>query len=278
MSTATLQIQIDLAGIAGRVQRLLKQVSYMASIGVRATDHISAESLRMPELCLVHDYDHTNPWSAEQAQIAWRQWILKNAFRDIAEIIAGTLEEVQHVLAVWNLLDPTCLGTQISTSKWNTEVAQRADQFHRRTLPQKLDFLSNQYEFHLAGEYVAEAMSINAARNCFVHREGQIAIIDADASGTLTMRWRQLTPYVVENGEEKELVLPYFTEKGTTLTVKAIPMERTFKPGEQLEVSLQDFSGICWTLFTFAQHCGIQLESYGRARGFKIIKKAPPVL
>lgn len=275
MVEATLKIHIDLAGIAGRVQRLLKQVNYMASIGVRQAEEISEASLEMPELSLVHQYDHTNPWTVAEAQLAWRRWVLTNAFRDIAEVIAGTLEEVQHVLAVWSVLKSSEPSTQVAAEKWNKAVAARSEQFHRRTLPQKLDFLASEYSFNLPTDLVAEITSINASRNCFVHRGGAVSKLDADTTGSLVLRWRQLTPIAIVDGVEKELVLPYVTEAETQIGVKVQSMAKSFAPGEQLEVSLQDFSGICWTLFTFAQGCGQDLEQYGRAKGFQF--KAPAV-
>ena len=267
-------MHIDLAGIAGRVQRLLKQVNYMASIGVRAGDGITDASLGMPEVTIVHEYDHTNPWSVTEAQSAWRAWVLTNAFRDIAEVIAGILEEVQQVLSIWSVLKPGEPSSVVPVEAWNARVATRAMQFHRRTLPQKLEFLTSEYGFSMPAERVSEITSINAARNCFVHRGGVVSKVDLDSSGSLVLRWRQLAPFVVEDGTEKPLVLPYLVESGSQIGVKVEPRERSFAEGEQLQVGLEDFSGICWTLFTIAQACGQDLETYGRDKGFEISARA----
>lgn len=275
MPTATVQMHIDLSGIAGRVQRILKQLTYMTSIGVRATDAITPESLQMPEVSFVFLYDHSNPWTPEEAKAAWRQWVLTNAFRDIAEIVSGTLEEAQGVLAIWSLLDPGAKGTAVKAEEWNKIVAHRAEQFHRRTLPQKFEFLREAYGFCLQDEHVCEVLSINAARNCLVHRGGQVTRLDVDSTGALTLRWRQMIPYVEIDGKEEELILPFFAEKDTTLSIKVEAREKTFATNDVLEITLAEFSGISWTLFTFAQHVGQSLEAHGREKGFEIGTRAP---
>lgn len=58
MTTASLRMHINLSGIAGRIQRLLKQTTYLAAIGIRATEALSEKSPEMPELDFVFQYDH----------------------------------------------------------------------------------------------------------------------------------------------------------------------------------------------------------------------------
>lgn len=275
MPPVHIQVQIDLDGIAGKVQQLLKSASYMASIGVRATDEISTASLEMPELHMVHQYDHTNPWQVPEAKANWRRWVLTNAFRDIAEISSGVLEEVQRVLSIWALIGHSPTGATIPAKRWNSEVVQRAEQFHRRTLPQKLDYLKSHYDFEPNPSDVAMIMSVNAARNCFVHRSGVVGEPDLDESGCLTLRWHQLTAFITEGDEERELTLPYYAEKDALLSLKSLEMSRTFSRGQEVSIELPNFSGLCWTIFTFAQHCGHDLQAYAKGRGMTVREKAP---
>jgi hypothetical protein len=153
-------------------------------------------------------------------------------------------------------------------------VARRAEQFHRRTLPQKLEFLASHYSFTLPDDHLSEIKSINAARNCFVHRGGQVTDVDTDESRALILKWRHLQPIIVENGVATELILPYVTEKETMLGLRVAARERRFEIGSYVELELQDFSEICWTLFLFAQCCGTELEAYGRSKGFTIAQRA----
>lgn len=273
MTTASLRMHINLSGIAGRIQRLLKQTTYMAAIGIRATEALSQESLEMPELTFVFQYDHTNPWTVEEAQVNWRKWVLTNAFRDTAEVIASILEEAQHVLAVWSLLEPKLQGQTVKAERWNNEVVHRASQFHRRTLPQKLDYLRSTYGFTLEKVHEEELLSINAMRNCFVHRGGQVGNIDIDASGSLHLKWRQMTPYVEVDGVTSELKLPFYAEKETLMTIEIQSKTKAFAVGEGISVTLGEFTGVCWTIFTIAQRVGETLESYARDKGFLIGEK-----
>ncbi|MET0333159.1 MAG: hypothetical protein ABW190_02730, partial [Rhizobacter sp.] len=207
MTDLNLRMHIDLAGIAGRVQRLLKRANYLVAIGMRAESQIDENSFRLPEIPFVHEYDHTNPWSVDEAKPEWTKWILANGFREVAEATAGTLEEAQSVLAVWSVITPDGQSTRIKADEWNLRVAKRAEQFHRRTLPQKLEFLANHYDFNLAADFISEAMSVNAARNCLVHRGGVVNSVDADESGVLVLRWRALRPFALEDGLEQEVSL-----------------------------------------------------------------------
>jgi hypothetical protein len=264
---ATVSLQINLVGIAGRVQRLLKNATYLVAIGTRAASRITPEAYELPDVAFVHGFDDQNPWSVAEAQTQWRSWVLTNGFRDVAEIIASTLEEVQLVLAMWSIADPSG-GRRVKQETWNDTIVRRQAQFHRRTLPQKLEFLQNRYGFSLPTDYVAEVMSINAARNCFVHRMGQVSEPDLGPTGALTLKWRHLKAVIVDNDNETDLILPYTAQKDTLLGIKVASRERVFEVGQTLELTLQDFSEISWTIFEFARRCAADLETYGRTKGF----------
>jgi len=96
-------IQINLAGITGRVQRALRQAMTMVSIGLNAKGEITPEILTMPDVTMHHHFGSSLNRTIDEDKVSWEIWVLRNGFRDIAEELGGLLEEIQSVLAYWKI-------------------------------------------------------------------------------------------------------------------------------------------------------------------------------
>src|SRR5215213_9112239 len=174
----------------------------LVAIGMNGKEGITEDTLAMPDLTMHHQFDNTNRWSIEEAKNAWQSWVLRNGFRDIAEALGWLLEEAQSVLASWEVvfLQKT---KAVQGEDWNEIIVHRGQQFHRRTLPQKIEFLEKQYSFILNPSLVRQALTINAARNCLTHRNGIVSQLDIDSSGSLTLDWNALVLLVKTDGQEQ---------------------------------------------------------------------------
>jgi hypothetical protein len=263
-----ISISINLAGITDRIQRHLKTSMSLVAIGLNATQGITAEDLHLPDVTTYQDFDSSNPWTIEQASAAWQTWVLQNGFRDIAEAISGLLEEVQRVLTYWHLAKIQH-SRVLQGDDWNKMVVNRESKFHRFGLPEKIDFLKNKYGLNIDEALVQQVLSINAARNCLVHRDGVVSTQDARNGVQLNIEWSALAVFVVENDVEKEIELPYRVEAGGQVGIATRRRAKSIAVGQPITVTTMEFSQMCWTLFIFAQACAQTLETLGRAQGIQ---------
>ncbi len=274
MADTQISLHIDLAGLAGRMQRVLKATTNLVAIGLNAAPGITTDSFSIPDTPIQHQFDSNNPWSQVEAATAWRSWILRNGFRDAAEAVGGTLEEVQSVLSFWHLAERQMALGGLQGEDWNTYVVQRGQQFHRRTFPQRLEFLEKNYSFAFDPNLLDQINTINIARNCLAHRGGVVTELDLNSDGRLEIRWSALVALAMTGDTEVEIHPPHFVEAGTKIGISTRPKCKTFRAGQQLDFTALEFAQMCWTFFLFAQSSAERLEEYGRQRGMQIEKRA----
>lgn len=263
-------IRVNLASISSRVAQVAKKASYMVAIGHHASENLNAKALETPPESFF-DFGHKEaPLTPEAIKPIWLNWLLVNAFRDVAEALAGTLEEVHQVLAMWRFKGTHNESAPVKLSDWNAEVVAKQERFHRAGLPEKLEKLEKDFGLTLDPTLLASITSINAVRNCLVHRNGVVGTKDADETGSLTLRWRTLKMQIREAGDQwKDFEMPYTTKSEAELAVQAVDRTKLFALGQSIAISTTEFSAICWTHFLFADHAAKQLEEHGRGIGIK---------
>lgn len=263
-----LSISINLAGLTDRIQRYLRASMSLVAIGLNAEKSITTNDLQLPDVTTHHQFDSSNPWTIEQATAAWRHWVLRNGFRDVAEAISGLLEEVQEVLSHWQLMKLQQEHV-LCGEDWNEIVVNRGSKFHRLGLPDKIEFLKKEYGLNLDETLVQQVLSINAARNCLVHRGGIVSTQDARDGDQLKIEWSALLILIMENGVEKEIEPPYLVKAGSQLGIATRHRTKSIAVGQSITVTAKEFSQICWTLFLFAMAWAQALEAHGKAQGIQ---------
>ena len=274
MADTQIHLHIDLGGLPNRMQRVLNAAMNFVAIGLNSAPGITTDSFAIPDTPIQHQFDSNNPWTADQAKEAWRIWILRNGFRDAAEAISGTLEEVQAVLSSWHIAELQKARGSLFGEDWNKFVVQRGQQFHRRTLPQRLEFLEKNYSFTLDSALLDQVNTINLVRNCLAHRGGVITTLDLNVEGALEVRWTALVALVISDGSEVEIHPPHFVEAGASLAIANRPKSKRLAIGQQVDFTSLEFAQMCWTFFLFAQSCAKRLEDYGRQRGVQFGQSA----
>lgn len=268
MDEVVVQVRVDLDGLTGRIRLQMQEATNRVAIGLNAGLQITPVSLEMPGVRFAHTFDADNPWTLEQARDSWNLWVLKNGFRDVAETIGGALEEVQKVLAIWALHPKMRNGKPLSRSDYDNAVIISADKFHHKPLPQKFKSFKDEYGFKLQSEYQRQLLSLNAARNCLVHREGRIGSDDVKDAKALVVEWYAMALFVADANGEREIQLPYRYENAdATHHLKRVLRSKEFPLGSQLTVSAQEFEEITWSLFLFAHSTAEQMSKYAIEKG-----------
>lgn len=268
-----LQAHIELSGIWGRVARELELAHYMVAVGMHSADRLDSEWLEEPEKHFRMQYNRERRMPLEEVRTYWATWVLKGGFRDVAETLATTLEEAHRILALWSII-PKGVPSGASVKLDVVLKMQKAvESFHVKNLPDKLSALAIRYDLVFPASTKAQLLSINAARNCLVHRTGVVGTKDLDAgSQTFTLKWKALCPYIKDGEGVRPMVLPFETSKTdeTYLLLKSEEKAKVFNLGDAISVTSEEFSWIAWTQLEASQWTASRLEEIARGQGLPI--------
>ena len=267
MAEHDLKLRVNLDGLVGQLQTSLQAVINLTALGLQSVDRVGELDLTLPGTSMQMAIGGPALWETERRENEFRRWILVNGFRDAAEATGTLLEEVRRVLGVWRLVYELSRDGKIAAEDWNEEFVRKSKRFHRLGLPDKIAGLESNYGLTLDQIRIGHVLSINAARNALVHRNGTVSERDANMPEGLLMRWEKLGVYLTKDGEEREVIPPMVVEGGTELVIQARQKEKLFPLGAQVELTAQEFADVCWTLFVFGESTKQLVEKYGRARG-----------
>ena len=120
----------------------------------------------------------------------------------------------------------------------------------------------------------AEAyQSMQNARNCLEHADGQVGTRDVDADGVLKLRFPRMKFFVMKDGEEVELYENFYVEARTELSFRLDVRERIFRLGERLTISAIDFDDIAFACHQFGTMLAQRLPK-GRSLTSSSIERA----
>jgi len=190
--------------------------------------------------------------------------------RDGVEAFSSFLEDVRDICAAWHAL--LHADEQLSLKQWHEQVQAPSKKFHRLGLPDKFERLRKVFNFAFPGECEFIALSINAARNCLVHRKGVVSEGDANSPNGLRVRWFRPTLFVSGPDGERTLQVPGgIVDKGESLSLR--PDETTeceFALGETVVFDLVQFSQLAWTLYMIAAKTHKALIEHAQCMGIRV--------
>jgi hypothetical protein len=106
----------------------------------------------------------------------------------------------------------------------------------------------------------AEAYSsMQAARNCFEHRDGIVGRRDVDEDGFLKLNFPRLKFFVKQGDKEIEIYKDFKAEAETVIQIKMDVRERVFRFGEPLKIDAADFNDIAFSCLQFGTALAVQL-------------------
>jgi hypothetical protein len=264
MAANDITVRIDIAGLQQEFGRSVQRCVDLVSFGL-----ISAEKLPEQELVLpgsrfqLQDY---GPRDFNTARTSFCEWVLAAGFQDLIAAVNGLLEQVRLICAIWSL-GP---ATLISGTDWRSAVVGESTRFHRLGLPHKLAFLVREHGFNIDDKLARVVLSINAARNCFIHRGGIVSEGDVNQSDCLAVRWIRIGLFTTGPDGGRELVPPACTAEGEGILARTCDGSKLFSVGERIGFSAQEFAEICWSCAEFSAHVASELESYGRLKGIEV--------
>jgi hypothetical protein len=214
-------------------------------------------------------FDTFPVWQPPLAKREFSTWVLTNGFCDIAEAISVVLEQVHRLAWKVRRVDQLVGADESKVLQWEQGCERAAQQFNRKTLPDKLDHLASGYSIHFPLSLVREIRSINAARNCFVHREGIVGEKDVNETGQLTVYFRRLALIIGPTDAPREITLPYTKQDGDELRIEEWDTSKSFALCTLVSFDSADFSGFCWTAHRFGVYMEKVMLDYCKSHGIE---------
>jgi hypothetical protein len=296
------RLRVNLAGLSGDLHRHLQELMNFVALGLKAADGAGEEVRTLPDVEIPQVLSKAAElWDSDTLRSKFRRWILAAGVRDAVESFSMVLEDARQILAAWSL---SLAGERVPVELWNTRFVEENHKFHRRGLPDKLDFLRREYSISLSKPKEEYLLSINRARNCLVHRGGIVAFPDlvanqgeiseairtrraasptepwtreqvkaallgAGIEPYLQVKWLRLKLFLQQGDDRTYIDLRQgpFKSTGGFLGMEVQLVERQFEVGEPLVVDSNEFSEIAWTLSNCARNLTEAIERRGRDLG-----------
>ena len=269
-------MSLELPLPAGILQTTLQRSRDLVAFGLQAADHAESVDLRVPDSFLDVVPARDRGFDVEGARSEFRTWVLANGLRDCVEAIGPTLEWVRKLCFFWTREGPVTpledgkfrLSGRLTGDEWNTNIVRGAAKFDRLPLPEKLSYLQKSYRWQRP-ELSDHILSLAAARNCLVHRDGIVGGKDLKLSGDhgLSVRWRKAELVAGPGTDERVLQAGSHVDAGETVSVQFIDSEKSFAIGERVTFTVTEYVDISLTFLLFglqAQTSTMELQEHRR--------------
>jgi hypothetical protein len=175
----------------------------------------------------------------------FKQWILRNGFEEIHTSIRFALER----LYVYKEFEVEVKGnTLVNTAELEKVLWMRANKFNFPNLIEHINFRLKE-----PLQYQRNIETINAARNCFVHRNGIVGLKDLnnDSKDKLTITGHRFKVFFNKDGKEVSAMLSKPGPENAALMLGAEEFTIDFGLSERIDISLKQFIDILNTCLFF---------------------------
>lgn len=265
--TTKLNISINLDALRGELQQSLQRVIHLVGIGLQTKDYIKSDQLYIPNNGMEMIYAKSVVWDDNYAQNKYVQWILSNGFRDAIECLSMFLESAHRVLSFWEFSERQNDGIQLTGANLNEVMTTIPQKFHRLGFPDKLSHIQEEHSIIFNEALGSHVISINKARNCFVHRGGIVSQRDLTSENAIDISYRRMVMLLQNEDGAKELVIGQVVEKDNVIAVKQQDETISFDLGAKIELNPKEFSDIIWCLFLFGNDLVQKMSEYGLQQG-----------
>ena len=191
----------------------------------------------------------TGASNAEERRTLYANWILSQAFSEVARGIRDSLEEAYFFLRLAKIHDgPMKAGAFNALMRDARKEAQRAK------FPDLIAAVTQGLTEPLT--FAAEFQSLQKVRNCLEHRGGVVGTQDADANGVLTLSLPRIKVFYMRGPEEVELepgaiLDPGDGSKEVQLYSQRVTRTRAYRVGERITFTADEFQEIAFACTLF---------------------------
>ena len=265
---ANYKLNIDANGVLASMLRTLHPVVERTSMGLLAAEAVSPQILELP-VFFRYQIPENDKRDFESVRVDFKTWLLTAAFRDMVEAIHAMLEEARLACAVvFHSKNGVLTG-----GEFNDLVVGKAKAFHKKGLPDKIDYLNKTYQLSLesSDDAVQQILSLNQARNCLVHRAGVVTMEDVNDGAALRVTWNDIVIIAGTTGNERIVHEEGTVVKaGETVSIRLQPSSKSFAMGERIMFDANEFSKLCLGFLSFGRHITQMVDTYVKCKGLPV--------
>lgn len=254
LEPSSFEVKQPSAVLAAAVKRAVELVSFM----VQAIDQARVDELRLPGNVVQFGEPRDAPAEIAEARVAAREWVIGAGLQLCVDAIDETLEWARVQAALWGLpgrvhrLDDGRLHLEATTTgaTWLQEFGPAGVGYRWETMGLKDKIAKLKAVYDLAPpELTGDILTLNAARNCLVHRRGIVGPRDLTAAGdtAIVVRWRRFGLTVEDGAGSRPIGIGDVVEEGGVVRIAFEPMERAFAVGERMIFDVEDFAAMAHT-------------------------------
>jgi hypothetical protein len=257
-------LNINLRALQGMAQRRLQRLVDIIEVshaGVRGVT--DAHYPAAPAFLSVYP-SHNTRLDAAGARSAAQDWFTLHCLRDAVEVISLFLEESRRCCALFALSKKRHIRFHELQA-----VDRDSDRFHSEGLPKKFRWLSDSYG--VRSDFTEHIITVNAARNCLVHRDGVVAPKDVEEpSKLLIVRWLAVRIDVVspDGKVTRTMSEPGPVDEGWMVHVVTAPTSKSFPVGAQIRFTHEDLAGILLSHLMCVNTIASSVQQYAESLGF----------
>lgn len=245
------------------LQRNIQHFLDLSALAFRLSDNAEEMEFTFPGVYFGIQLAQNENKSFETVRLELRNWILRTGMRDCIESVNGFLVDIRQQCSIMQFIEKP----NITWSSFNHVYERETEKFESLGLPKKIrgeaNSLSERFGVKAPDDLVDAVLSMNAARNCLVHRGGRIKKVDADENGMLVVRWFGCHLEARSERGVRQLELPAKVEsdESVEIIVKA-GRSKSFALGEPILFSDQEFSEMCFTFYLFGLEITKSAEAF----------------
>lgn len=191
----------------------------------------------------------TSANNADERRALYANWILSQAFSEVARGIRESLEEAYFFLKIARIHDGP-----VKADAFNALMRESRKEAQRAKFPDLIAKINHGLKEALA--FTAEFQSLQKVRNCLEHRGGIVGTQDADSDGVLILSMPRIKLSYMRGAEEIELepgctVDPGDGRKDVEIYSQRITRTRTYRSGERITFTADEFQEIAFACTLF---------------------------
>ncbi|WP_157877182.1 hypothetical protein [Cupriavidus taiwanensis] len=191
----------------------------------------------------------TSANNADERRTIYANWILSQAFSEVARGIRESLEEAYFFLKIAKIHDGP-----MKADAFNALMRESRKEAQRAKFPDLIAKVNQGLTEALV--FAAEFHSLQKVRNCLEHRGGTVGAQDADADGVLILSMPRIKLSYMRGTEEIELepgctVDPGDERKDVEIYSQRVTRTRAYRLGERITFTADEFQEIAFACTLF---------------------------
>ena len=267
-------ITLNMASLHGALTHRVQELSQYVSAAFASTLIEEEPPGGFPGTALHYQYPRLSTWNPTEARQGYERWVLLSAFRELADSTGLFLDGVQHMCSVWRLLEAQARSGGVTAADFQRERIDEPKRFQKSFIPIKLRILTELYGLILHRDVLDQILSMNAARNCLVHRGGLVTERDRNCPEGLEVKWVKGLIILKDKTGEREVLPPVTMDGGDQLLLQQQLTSKTFGMGTDISFSSREFADIAWAVSVFGMRVVSAVEVRGRELGVAVEQNA----